>query len=254
MSGLLQGKVVLITGAASGIGFATALMAAKEGSSVALCDRDSKTGEEALGRLLQQSPHAIFVPMDVTVEAEVAAAVKACVDRFGRLDCAFNNAGISADEPGVPMRKTADLSVELWRRVLSVNLEGVWRCMRHELRQMSGAAGSIVNNASVAGLVGLRGQAAYAASKHGVIGLTRTAAAEYACDGIRVNAVCPGFVRTPLTAAVLDAGRAKALDAVPQRRLGTPEEIAEAVVWLLSDRSSYVTGAAITADGGYTSI
>ena len=137
---------------------------------------------------------------------------------------------------------------------MSVNLEGVWQCMRHDLRQMAGAAGSIVNNASVAGLVGLRGQAAYTVSKHGVIGLTRTAAAEYACDGIRINAVCPGFVRTPLTAPVFDAGRAKMLDAVPQRRLGTPEEIADVVVWLLSGRSSYVTGAAIAADGGYTSI
>ena len=178
MNGLLQDKVVLITGAASGIGLATAFAAAKEGASVALCDRDSKTGNDALRLLLQQSPHAIFVLMDVTVEAEVAAAVKACVDRFGKLDGTFNNAGISADEPGVPMRKTADLSLELWRRVMSVNLEGVWQCMRHDLRQMAGAAGSIVNNASVAGLVGLRGQAAYTASKHGVIGLTRTAAAE----------------------------------------------------------------------------
>lgn len=253
MGGMLQAKNILVTGAASGIGLATALLAAYEGANVALCDRDESRGKDALELVSAVGGDAIFIAMDVTDEAQVANAFDAAVQRFGGLNGAFNNAGISADGPDGRMVKTADLSTELWRRVMAVNLEGCWQCVRHALRHMGTHGGSIVNNASIAGLVGLKGQAAYSASKHGVVGLTRTAAAEYARDGVRVNAICPGFVTTPLTAPVFARMPAIA-DGVPARRLGTPEEIAEVAVWLLSDRSAFVTGAVIAADGGYTAI
>jgi len=255
MSGLLTGKSILLTGGASGIGYATALLAAREGARIALCDRDEKAGREAT-KVIAQEGDALFVPMDVTVEAHVLAGIDACVRAYGRMDGAFNNAGIST-APGADLnQRSADISEQTWQLVLSVNLTGVWRCMRHQLRTMceQGGGGSIVNNASVAGLVGLQGHSAYAASKHGVIGLTRSAAADYARDGIRVNAICPGFVATPLTKPVFDKVGAKGFAGVPLRRLGTPSEIAEAVVWLLSERSSFVTGAAMTADGGYTAL
>ena len=256
MSGLLNGKSVLITGAASGIGLATARLAAHEGARVALCDRDEAQGAAAVAAIIADGGEALFVRMDVTSEAEVSAGIEACVGAFGRLDGAFNNAGIATDSSG-QMVKAADIAFDAWQRVLAVNLTGVWQCMRHEIRHMlagSGGTGSIVNNASIAGLVGLRGNAAYAASKHGVVGLTRTAASDYAGQGLRINAICPGFVDTPLTAPAFEEAGPKILAAVPQRRLGAPQEIAEAVVWLLSDRSSFVTGAALAADGGYTAL
>lgn len=257
MSGLLNGRNVLITGAASGIGLATARLAAREGARVALCDRDDEQGSSAVAAIVADGGDALFVRMDVTSEAEVSAGVDTFVRALGRLDGAFNNAGISTDPPG-QMVKAADISFDAWQRVLCVNLTGVWQCMRHEIRHMvaagSSVGGSIVNNASIAGLVGLRGQAAYAASKHGVVGLTRSAAADYAGQGLRINAICPGFVDTPLTVQAFDQAGPKILAAVPVRRLGTPDEIAEAVVWLLSERSSFVTGAAIAADGGYTAL
>lgn len=257
MSTLLNGKSVLVTGAASGIGLATARLAAREGAKVALCDRDEEQGSRAVAAIVANGGEALFVRMDVTSESEVSAGIEACVRAFGRLDGAFNNAGISTDPPG-QMVKAADIPFDAWQRVLAVNLTGVWQCMRHEIRHMlaagNGGVAAIVNNASIAGLVGLRGQAAYAASKHGVVGLTRSAAADYAGQGLRINAICPGFVDTPLTAQAFDQAGPKILAAVPVRRMGTPDEIAEAVVWLLSDRSSFVTGAAIAADGGYTAL
>jgi len=253
---LLAGKSVLITGGASGIGLATALLAAREGARVAICDSDASGGQKAVESVVASGGDAVFVPMDVTDEAQVTAGIEACVRRFGRLDGAFNNAGVSANPgSGAPL-KAADLTEEAWQRVLAVNLSGVWRCMRSEIRQMlaqkSGA--SIVNNASVAGLVGLKGHAAYAASKHGVVGLTRSAAADYASSAIRINAVCPGFVETPLTRPAFERTPGKGLEGVPLKRLGTPEELAEIVVWLLSDRASFITGAAMAADGGYTAL
>lgn len=252
MSGLLHGKSVLVTGAASGIGLATARLAAREGARVTLCDRDEEKGTSGTAAIVAGGGHALFVQMDVTDEAEVSAAVDACVRAFGRIDGAFNNAGIATDSSGKP-GKTADIAFDAWQRVLAVNLTGVWQCMRHEIRHMLAAGGgSIVNNASIAGLVGLPGQAAYTASKHGVVGLTKSAAADYAGQGLRINAICPGFVETPLTADAFQRVGPKILAAVPARRFGSPQEIAEAVVWLLSDRSSFVTGAAMAADGGYT--
>lgn len=252
MSGLLHGKSVLVTGAASGIGLATARLAAREGARVTLCDRDEEKGTSGTAAIVAGGGHALFVRMDVTDEAEVSAAVDACVRAFGRIDGAFNNAGIATDSSGKP-GKTADIAFDAWQRVLAVNLTGVWQCMRHEIRHMLAAGGgSIVNNASIAGLVGLPGQAAYTASKHGVVGLTKSAAADYAGQGLRINAICPGFVETPLTADAFQRVGPKILAAVPARRFGSPQEIAEAVVWLLSDRSSFVTGAAMAADGGYT--
>ena len=257
MSGLLRGKSILITGAASGIGLSTARLAAREGAKVALCDRDEEQGEAAVGAIVADGGKALFLRMDVTSEAQVSAGVDACVGAFGRLDGAFNNAGISADPSGQTVR-AADIPFDAWQQVLAVNLTGVWLCMRHEIRQMLAAGrsggGSIVNNASIAGIVGLRGHAAYAASKHGVVGLTRSAAGDYAGQGLRFNAICPGFVDTPLTAQAFDRAGPKILAGVPLRRLGTSQEIAEAVVWLLSDRSSFVTGATIAADGGYTAL
>ena len=256
MSGMLNGKSVLITGAASGIGLATARLAAREGARVALCDRDEAEGTAATAAIVADGGDALFVRMDVTSEIGVSSGVDACVRAFGRLDGAFNNAGIPTDPSG-QMVKAADIPVDAWQQTLAVNLTGVWQCMRHEIRQMlaaGGSGGSIVNNASIAGIVGLRGNAAYAASKHGVVGLTRSAAADYAGQGLRINAICPGFVDTPLTAPAFEQAGPKILAAVPQRRLGTPGEIAEAVVWLLSDRSSFVTGAAMAADGGYTAL
>lgn len=252
MSGLLHGKSVLVTGAASGIGLATARLAAREGARVTLCDRDEEKGTSGTAAIVAGGGHALFVQMDVTDEAEVSAAVDACVRAFGRIDGAFNNAGIATDSSG-KSGKTADIAFDAWQRVLAVNLTGVWQCMRHEIRHMLAAGGgSIVNNASIAGLVGLPGQAAYTASKHGVVGLTKSAAADYAGQGLRINAICPGFVETPLTADTFQRVGPKILAAVPARRFGSPQEIAEAVVWLLSDRSSFVTGAAMAADGGYT--
>lgn len=256
MSGMLTGKSILVTGAASGIGYAAALLCAQEGARIAIGDRDETGGREAVESLLAAGAEALFVPMNVTDEAQVAAGVDACVRAFGRLDGAFNNAGISTDPNSSVNQKAADISEDAWHLVLAVNLTGVWRCMRHQIRQMlvSGGGGSIVNNASIAGLVGLRGHAAYAASKHGVVGLTKSAAADYARSAIRLNAICPGFVSTPMTAPVFAKAGKKGLEGVPLRRLGTPEEIAQAVVWLLSDRASFVTGLAMAADGGYTSI
>ncbi|MGH9430143.1 MAG: glucose 1-dehydrogenase [Terriglobia bacterium] len=244
----LQGKIVLITGASSGIGQAAALAFARRGAKLALGNRRMKEGEETARMAREAGAEVVFRRTDVTVASEVEALAQLAVSTFGRLDCAFNNAGIDGD-----IAPTADCSEENWDKVMATNLKGVWLCMKHEIRAMLGHNGVIVNNASAAGQVGMRSMPAYAASKGGVIQLTRTAALEYAKVGIRVNAVCPGFIRTPMVEgpmAVNPKFEEFMLKVEPMGRLGTPEEVAEAVVWLSSDAAAFITGHAMAVDGG----
>ena len=245
-----EGKVALVTGAASGIGRASALAFARERARVVVADVDAKGGEETAGRINEGGGEAVFVQADVSNAASVAAMVDAAVAAYGRLDCAHNNAGILG-ELGVLLHEYRE---EDWDRIMAVNLKGVWLCMKYEIPQMlSQGGGALVNTASVAGLVGSRFAAAYGASKHGVVGLTRTAALQYAQHGIRVNAVCPGLTRTTMAERIFSAPEIMAhrTASQPVGRVGTPEEVAESVVWLCSDAASFVTGHAMAVDGGY---
>jgi NAD(P)-dependent dehydrogenase (short-subunit alcohol dehydrogenase family) len=252
MPRLLDGKSALVTGGASGIGRATALALAREGARVLVSDRQEAGTQETVGLINAAGGQALSITGDVTREADVAAMVAKAVSSFGRLDCAFNNAGISPAAVGPVGQRTHELSEASWAGVIGINLTGVFLCMKHELAQMlAQGGGAIVNTASVAGLVGLPTAGAYVASKHGVIGATKSAAIEYATDNIRVNAVCPGYIKTPMTKGTVERRGDELLSKVPARRLGEPEEIAEAVVFLCSDRASFVTGAAWNVDGGY---
>src|SRR5215510_187734 len=234
MAELLKGKVAVVTGASSGIGRASALVFAREGAKVVVADVIVTGGEETV-RLIKA--------------AGVEAMVNTAVATYGRLDCAHNNAGVEG-----AMGTTADYTEADWDRVIRVNLTGVWLCMKYEIPQMlKEGGGAIVNTASGAGLVGVPRMPAYIASKHGVVGLTRTAALEYAKSGVRVNAVCPGVIQTPMVERVTAKrpGMAERMAAAePVGRMGKPEEIAEAVVWLCSDAASFVTGHAMSVDGG----
>ena len=251
MAGRLAGKSVLITGAASGIGRATALVAAREGAALVLADVSAETGETTVAQIRKEGGQAAFARCDVTRQADVDAAVQKAVDRYGRLDGAFNNAGIEG-----AMAATGDYQDDAFERVIQVNLVGVWRCLRAELAPMlKQGKGAIVNTASVAGLVGAKAMPAYDASKHGVVGLTKSCALDYAKKGIRVNAVCPGVIQTPMVDRLASAapGMMRALVEIePIGRVGAPEEVGEAVVWLLSDSSSFVTGTTLAVDGGLT--
>jgi NAD(P)-dependent dehydrogenase (short-subunit alcohol dehydrogenase family) len=243
-------KVALVTGASSGIGLATALAFAEAGASVTLADVKEEAVQEAAEKLVSEGHRALAIACDVSNDAQVEAMVERTVAEFGRLDAAFNNAGVMPQNA-----LTADSTMEEFDRVTRVNLRGVWSCMKHELRQMDRqGSGAIVNCSSIGGLRGDRGILSYTASKHGVIGLTRAAALEYAAKGIRVNAVCPGTIDTAFArAAIGDEKDFEALSKpLPIGRTGKPEEIASVVLWLCSLGASYVVGHALVVDGGQT--
>ncbi len=250
MAGRVEGKVALITGGGSGIGRATALLFGREGAKVVVADYNAAGGERVVKEIAESGGSAIFQYADVANPQEVEALVAKAVETYGRLDCAFNNAGIEGQ-----MMDTAECSLDNWHRVIAINLTGVFLCMKYETAQMlKQGGGSIVNTASAAGLIGLPGAPAYVAAKHGVNGLTKTAALEFARKGIRVNAVCPGFIRTPMVERALDKGsfsEEQIFASEPMYRMGKPEEIAEAVLWLSSEASSFVTGLPMPVDGGY---
>jgi NAD(P)-dependent dehydrogenase (short-subunit alcohol dehydrogenase family) len=253
---MLDGKAVMITGAASGIGRATALKAHVEGASLLLADLSDEAGEALREEIGADGGKAAYVNCDVTDEASVRAAVAKAVSEYGRIDGAFNCAGILA-----AIGNVGENALEEWKQVLEVDLVGVFLCTKHELLAMSAqGSGSILNMASAAGLIGWPGASAYVAAKHGVVGLSKSAALEYAEQGIRVNSICPSYVLTPMVEKDLfeDAlGNDEELIAAaranhPIGRFAQPEEIAEAATWLLSDRASFVTGTAMSVDGGYT--
>lgn len=244
------GRVALVTGGSSGIGKATALAFARAGVKTAIADIQRDAGEALAAQIRAEGFEAQFVPLDVTSTAQVDGAIERVVAQYSRLDYAFNNAGV-ATQRGGPI---ADFPEEEWDRILSINLKGVWLCMKYQCRQMlRQGGGSIVNTSSIMGLVSKTGLSAYSAAKAGVIGLTRSVAADYATSGIRVNAICPGGIVTPMTANPdIRESMARVVAATPMARMGEAEEIAETVLWLCSDKSSYMTGQALAVDGGYT--
>jgi NAD(P)-dependent dehydrogenase (short-subunit alcohol dehydrogenase family) len=252
VAGLLDGKSALITGGGGGIGRATALAFAREGARVAVADAAEAAAQETVALINRAGGQAMTLTGDVTDAGAVAASVKSVVAAYGRLDCAFNNAGIAGYQVDAAGRKTAEWSEAAFDRMIAVNLKGVWLCMKYELEQMvAQGGGAIVNTASIGGLIGLPTSSAYVAAKHGVVGLTQTAALEYAEAGVRVNAVCPGYIETAMTEDTMRRRGAELMAKVPFRRMGRPEEVAEMVVWLCSERASFVSGGAHVVDGGY---
>ena len=250
MSRILDGKIALITGAGSGIGRATSMIFAREGARLVLADVVEPGGQETLRMVKELGADAIFFKTDVAKSSDVDAVVAKAVETFGRLDCAFNNAGIAGAG-----RLTHEYSEDQWNRVISINLTGVWLCMKAEITQMlTQGAGSIVNTSSIMGLTGAIRVPAYTAAKHGVAGLTKAAALEYGRHGIRINAVCPAPIYTPLLASTFENRpdvEERYARSEPLKRIGQPEEVGEAVAWLCSDRASYVTGLPMPVDGGY---
>ncbi len=247
----LENKSVFITGGLSGIGKACAIAAAKEGANIAIGDIRSASTESVMDEIKNENPQAIFIECDVSVFTQVQEAVQRVVDTFGTLDVALNNAGIGGES-----NKVGDMTEHAWLRVIGVNLNGVFYCMKHELTQMSKQKkGVIVNMSSILGKVGFSNSSHYVASKHGIIGLTQTAAVEYATEGIRINAICPGFIETPL---LTNAGITEKSDVQkyiiglhPVKRLGKSEEVAAGFIFLASDDSSFITGTELGIDGGY---
>ena len=247
-----ENQVALVTGAASGLGLATAKAFAEAGASVVLADWDEKEVQAAAKDLAEQGHKTLAVRCDVSDDAQVEAMVNQTVATFGRLDAAYNNAGIQN-----VLAETADSTRDDYDRVMGINLRGVWSCMKFELQQMrKQGSGAIVNCSSLGGLLGGAERGIYHAAKHGVLGFTKSAALEYATRGIRVNAVCPGMIQTPMSDRMIAAGQGELLatmlkNNVPMGRLGRPEEIADAVLWLCSPYASYVTGQSISVDGGF---
>ena len=244
-------KVALVTGAASGLGLATAKAFAESGASVALADWDERAVRAAVEELTARGHKAIAIRCDVADDAQVEAMVARTVEAFGQLDAAYNNAGVQNI-----LAETADTTREDYDRVMGINLRGQWSCMRFELQQMrQQGSGAIVNCSSLGGLVGGAERGIYHAAKHGVLGFTKSAALEYAARGIRINAVCPGLIQTPMSDQMVAAGQGDALKAmeksIPMGRVGRPGEIADAVLWLCSEAASYVTGQSISVDGGF---
>ncbi len=247
----LDGKISLITGGGSGIGRETAVLFANHGAKLAIADLDPVSGQETTQMIRDAGGTAVFRQTDVSQAAQVENMVRYVVEAYGRLDIAFNNAGIE----GAPVR-TIDVTEEQFDRIMAVNAKGVWLCLKYEIQQMlRQGSGTIINTASVAGLIGAHSMPAYSASKHAVVGLTKTAAVEYARKGIRVNAVCPAVIRTPMVERAIEQLPQLEQGAImnnPSRRLGTPREVAEAVLWLASEASSFTNGATLTVDGGLT--
>lgn len=254
MAGILDGKAALVTGGGSGIGRATAIAMAREGARVAVSDLSKDGIEETVALVNAAGGQSIAIQGDVADEADVANMVARTVSAFGRIDCAFNNAGVAGRSVGPPGQRIHELTQASVAKMFSVNLMGVFLCLKYEVAQMlkQGGGGAIVNTASIAGLIGLATSGHYVATKHGVVGLTKSAAIEYAQDGIRVNCVNPGYIKTPMTKETMDERYDEIIAKVPVRRLGVPEEIAEAVVWMCSDKASFMTGASHVVDGGYS--
>jgi len=247
-----ENKVALVTGAGSGLGLATASAFAESGASVVLADWNEKSAISAAKDLTDQGHKAFAIRCDVSDDAQVEAMVQLTVATFGRLDAAYNNAGVQN-----VLAETADSPRDDYDRVMAINLRGVWSSMKFELQQMrKQGSGAIVNCSSLGGLVGGAERGTYHAAKHGVLGLTKSAALEYAARGIRINAVCPGLIWTPMADQMVAAGQGEALNAmvksIPMGRYGRAEEIADAVLWLCSEAASYVTGQSISVDGGFT--
>ncbi|MCP5472366.1 MAG: SDR family oxidoreductase [Steroidobacteraceae bacterium] len=246
-----KNQVAFVTGGAGGIGYATARAFAEAGAAVSIAGDHEDAAKSAAATLTKAGHRALGLRCDVADEASVAAAIDATVGVFGRLDFAYNNAGLHA-----PSVETADALAKDFDRVIAVNLRGVWACMKHELRQMrKQGSGAIVNCSSQSGLAGIAGLAAYTASKHGVVGLTKAAALEYARKGIRINVICPGTVDTPMVAKAMadhPAEMQAVIDDIPLGRMGTPEEIASAVLWLCSPGAGFMIGQVVAPDGGYT--
>jgi NAD(P)-dependent dehydrogenase (short-subunit alcohol dehydrogenase family) len=257
MADLFRGKVALITGASSGIGRVSAQFFAREGAKVVVAaDKNIKGGEETAALIKADGGEAFFVRCDVSRDLEVKNMIDQCVQTFGRLDYAFNNAGVGGDGKRMLMYDLINLPEEDWHRVIDVNLTGAWLCLKYEVMQMvKQKYGSIVFTGSVGALRAAPGLGAYSASKHGLVGLTKTAAREFAPYGIRVNMICPGLTRNTLLFENLTATTPEmaeeTLKEIPMTRLGTPEDMAKAVIWLCSDASSYVTGHALPVEGGW---
>ena len=249
MSEMFTDKVVLVTGGNSGIGKATAIGFAKEGAKVVIAARREAEGQQVVQQIQELGGEALFIKADVSIEADVQQMTEATVERYGKIDCAFNNVGISA------RGLVHEIDEQTWDRVINVNLKGIWLCMKYQIDQFlkQDSGGVICNNASTAGLSGWNLSPVYAATKHGVVGLTKSAALQYAEQNIRINAICPASVRTPLLEGALKENPKMEqffLSMEPMGRMSSPEEIADVAVWICSDKSSFVTGVALPVDGG----